>query len=218
MVRAAPRLPVSNGKIFIEGYKLKKIIFIIIAIFSSALPLHALDLMGGYGMSQIPFEFQKGPAVIPRVLLGHITFSSSYGLFEEKHILNYSIGQQLMFLQELGEHRNYYYTGLNYKWGASGRGVSLHGIFVPIEFSWQSADMLEPTVNIGAGTTLLYNISRKYYGVGPQVDLIFGGEHAVEVNFTYRYNINFGAANSQEIGLRISVVDYINFNFDCCKK
>ena len=201
-----------------EGYKLKKNIFMIIAIFSSALPLHALDLMGGHGWTQGPFELQKGPAVIPRVLLGHITFSTSYVLFEEKHILNYSVGQQLMFLQELGEHRNYYYTGLNYKWGGSGRSLNLHGIFAPIEYTWQPEDKLERNINIGVGTILSYNISRKYYGVGPQVDLIVGGEHLIEVNFTYRYNINFGVVNSHEIGLRFSIVDYINFNFDCCKK
>jgi len=142
--------------------------------------------------------------------IGLLNFSTSYNLSEEKNNFNYSIGQELMFLQDFGKNNVYYYYGINYGWGGNGRNLSLHGIIAPLEYSWEPTSdwALMNHINIGAGTNAAYNFSNKHFSVGPQLDLFGGLEQVLRINATYRYNINFGAKNSHEIGLRVSLMDY----------
>jgi hypothetical protein len=144
---------------------------------------------------------------------GLLTFSYSYEAFKGKSGFNYSVGQELVSSQHIVSGSGvdfwvYHYPSLNYKWGESGRALGFQWIFspfTPVEYDWSE------WFSLGAGPALSYNISNKYFGVGPQFDILVGTDYPFKLNVTYRYKVNFGAENSHEVELKIAVIDYLNW-------
>jgi len=144
-------------------------------------------------------------------LYGLLTFSSSYEVFEEKSVINYSIAQEIVFNHEIvwRSHKDtaYHYIGLNYKWGGGWKNAGCYWIFIPVDYNWplQSA--------LGAGMILSYNYKKylrvEYFTVAPQISFLLGTNFPVQLSVNYRYNVNFGYNNSNEFELKVGVMDFM---------
>jgi len=148
-----------------------------------------------------------------KLTAGYFGYSYSKEEMDEKNVQNHSIGQEIFFESDFFDSRIPWFLGLNYKFGDNGKSLASHFLIFNPSYVFDT-DLLKvgligcffiPTI----GTNVSYNLDKKIWGIGPQIDLVNIIFVVFKLNITYRYNIYFKAENTHEIGFTFSIIDYI---------
>lgn len=137
-----------------------------------------------------------------RADFGYLGYSYSKEKIDGENIQNHSIGQEILFFSEF--FRTTWFWGVNYRFGDNGKGLATHFLIIPGYVGYCLGDIFCPAI----GTDVSYNLDKKIWGIGPQVDFVNLILFVVKINVTYRYNIYFKGENSHEIGFTVSIIDY----------
>ena len=153
-------------------------------------------------------EVVRGPA-------GYLGYSYSQEETDGGKIKNHSIGQEFLFISQFDffDSNIPWFWGLNYKFGDNGKSLTSHFIFNPglaveLDSGGKSGSCFSHYFIPAIGTNVSYNLEKKIWGIGPQVDLVNMITMLLKLNITYRYNIYFKSENRHEIGFTISIIDY----------
>ena len=138
--------------------------------------------------------------------IGFLSYSYSREIINEKNISNHSIGQEIFFGSDL-VYDSFNLFGINYKFRDMGNSITAHYIISPhydFSINWAALCLTMPMI----GTNVSYNLDKKNWGIGPQVDIVNLIFIVAKINITYRYNIYSQSKNSHELGFTVGVIDF----------